>query len=616
MKRTQVIRITPTRKKKLYEQDKKIFFNKLAKNTMNHLYKFFNEEEQLILLTLNKKFKSIFFEINSLDEKDPINSFKYMILINNLKKNSKGFIQYINILLNINIININSECLGIKTLFLEKFYKETNNNNFLIQINEKEDFNKYYSVLNSIDSEIRKKLRYDLEISKSIDIKGNNDIILKLFNLISFKNVNPFNEKNKTKLVEIQNYYIENNIKSEHKYIWSQKQSSIDNAKKYFISNKNCLLGINTMQSISLSENNIESINIINIPSFALSEFNYPEIKFKKIKFSYPSEEFNQILLNNIKFDNLEQISGLIITKNNKNDFIKKLNDLTNLKKITRIKFGSMEEEEENDDNFEEFKKELFIDFFNGIKNKHSENLVEISTWFYTFKKGKDYEFILNNFPNMRKIQEDYDSSGMYDQRFEIDKIFSCNAENPFKENDLLAITKLVKNYIKQKKGDNSIKFDLYYNYERLGQLFEYWNKNKENEIFEKINYINFIVEPELNGNELIELNKINNINLINENKCLIQLLKNTKIVNQVIVKEKSIFEKNIEFFMNKDIISIVWNKEDFSQNDLDNLLKIKSIKYFIIDDKISSENKNLSSKNIKFKIIPKKYYIDTPYKN
>ena len=38
--------------------------------------------------------------------------------------------------------------------------------------------------------------------------------------------------------------------------------------------------------------------------------------------------------------------------------------------------------------------------------------------------------------------------------RFEIDKIFSCNAEAEFKENDLVAITKMVKNFIEQKKKE------------------------------------------------------------------------------------------------------------------------------------------------------------------
>jgi hypothetical protein len=180
---------------------------------------------------------------------------------------------------------------------------------------------------------------------------------------------------------------------------------------EFFSKNKNCLLGINNTQSIKLADNNLDSLKYLNIKGFALDDYNIQgDPKFKKIKFDYPSEEFNSILLDKINFNNLEQISGLIISKENIDLFIKKINSMNCLKKIHRIKFGLTEEEEED----ENLKESLFKDFFLGIKNKHSENLVSISTWWKKFKKGKDYEFILSNFPNVRKIQEDYDASGLY----------------------------------------------------------------------------------------------------------------------------------------------------------------------------------------------------------
>ena len=348
-------------------------------------------------------------------------------------------------------------------------------------------------------------------------------------------------------------------------------------------------------------------MKIINILSSAISEFNYPEIKLKKIKFLLASEEFNSILLNKINFDNLEEISGLIITRNNINKFIEKINSLKKLKKIIRIQFTELMEEEDLD-----LQKKLFQDFFNGIKKKHSQNLIEITTMDFIFKKGADYEFILNNFPNMRNIQEDYDTSGLYDQRIQIDKIFSCNAENSFKENDLCAITKMVKNYIKQKDvGDNNIRFDLFNNYERFEQLIKYWNKNQENVILDKINYINYVVGTDLNGNEIIQLNKINTIYFNNDNRCLIQILKNVKNITQVLIQEKDLFEKNIEFFTNKNVYSIVWNGSELINNEYENLLKIKSLNYLILDDKIINNNEEFLKKEHKFKIIPKRYYID-----
>ena len=619
MKKNQVIHIIPTKRNSRKNPSKRNYFNKLSKNSITSLLNLFSEDEQLKLFTLNNKFKSAFFDINSIDEKDPINNFKYMSALNKLKKESKGFSPYLNVFLNINIINLNPDNLGAKIneknkyerlkKFLEKQYEETKINKILIQINEKEDFKIYFSVLKMLSPEMMGNLKYDIDISKQIDIIENKDMILNLFNLISFENIKPFNEKNKNKLVEIQNYYIENNIKTCHKYIWSQKQTSIDNAKKYFTTNKNCLLGINNKQSIPLCENNKDSIKTINMPTFATPEFNFPEIKLQKIKFCFPSEEFNPILLNNNNLDELEEISGLVITRKNINEFIQKINNMKKLRKIYRIEFGGEEEAEEDDP---EIQKKLFIDFFNGIKNKHNENLTEISTWSYIFKKGKDYEFILNNFPNIRKIQEDYDSSGLYDQRIDINNVFNCNAERPFNENDLIAITKIVKNHINQKKeGNNSIQFDLSNNFERVNQLLEFWNKNNETNILEKINYINFIVEAELNGNESVKIDKINSVNLCNENKSLIKLLKDVKTINQVIIKETNLIEKNLEFFTNKNIISVVWDKEELSEQECEKLLKIKSVKYIILADKIIREKTNLLKGP---KIIPKENYIDTLY--
>ena len=151
----------------------------------------------------------------------------------------------------------------------------------------------------------------------------------------------------------------------------------------------------------------------------------------------------------------------------------------------------------------------------------------------------------------------------------------------------------------------------LFNNYERFEQLIKFWNKNQENVILDKINYINYVVGTDLNGNEIIQLNKINTIYFNNDNRCLIQILKNVKNVNQVLIQEKDLFEKNIEFFTNKNVYSIVWNGSELINNEYENLLKIKSLNYLILDDKIINNNEEFLKKEHKFKIIPKRYYID-----
>ena len=620
MKRTQVIKITPCKKKNLNNYQGEKYFNKLPKNALGHLLSFFNEEEQLKLIELNSKFKAAILSINEVNENEVKDWYKYIYSLIKLKKYSKGFAPYLNVYLNINIINLSSNCFHINPdcinkknvlrKMIESNYQETKLDKILIQINEPEDFNLYFSILGSIKKEILSKLKFDIDISPSIDINNQTilDSIKKLFNLISFKNIKPFNPQNIKKLVEIQNFFISNNIKTTHKYIWSSKDSSIDNALKYFSTNKNCLLGINNSQAIKLCDNNIDSLKYINIHGHAFEEFNIQgEPKLKKIKFDYPSEEFNSILLNKINFTNLEQISGLIISKENIDKFIEKINSMKCLKKITRIKFGLPEEEEED----ENIKETLFKDFFLGIKKKHSNNLLVITTWWKQFKKGKDYDFILSNFPNVRKIQEDYDASGLYDTRLEIDKILSCNAEDEFKENDLVAITQLVKNYIEQKKeGENSIKFELFNNFTRMEQLINYWKDKQENKILEKIDYINFSVSDG-NKNKSLFLNKLNVFYFKEENNLLVNSIKETKVINQVIVEENDPVEKINNLITGNNIInSIVIRKDDLDKKELDFLRQIKNLKYLILDEKIINEHN--MNEGYQFIIIPKKYFAIT----
>ena len=541
-------------------------------------------------------------------------------------------------------LNINdNNKYNLLKIFLENFYKETNKNQILIKINQKEDFNTYYSVLNLINKEIREQFIYDIDISSLIKINENKDIILKLFNLITFKNIKLRNIKNKNKFIEIQNYFIKSNIKICHKYIWSQNKSLIEKAKKYFNTYKNCLLGINNNKCLPLCENNKESITIIDIPSYSshVKKFDYNNFKLKKIKVNYITPNSNNALLNYKNIDNLEEISGIRITKKNINQWIEKINNMENLKKISNIQFDNFCERlcescgkknlvKDKDmilcsncgiviyDYKEEdyvIEPQLFQDFFIGIKKTHSNKIISITTENYIFRKGKDFEFILNNFPNVRKIQEDKQNS-QFDEKIKINKILSCYAEKAFQENDLCAITKMVKNYIKQKNpGENGIQFYLDKNYERMAQLFKYWNNNNEKQILEKIDYITFINPAKLNGNEKIQLNKINRIGLFTESdKCFLHLLKDVKNVNQIIIKDKKLFDKNLfDFIKEKNICYIILDIEDLKQDECENFIKVKKDDYFILDDELfkNKEFMNKIQEEYKLKVIPKLCYVN-----
>ena len=260
MKRMQVIRITPCKKKSQISGQGNKYFNKLSKNGLGHLLTFLKPEEQLKLITLNQNFKAAILSINDVNENEAVDWYKYICSLMKLINDSKQFIPYLNVFLNINIINAGLKNFGINSgnvnkinvlkRIIEENYTERKLDKLLIQINEPEDFSLYYSLLSSINQEILIKLKYDLDISQSIDINNNIDIIKKLFCLITFKSIKPFRKNNKKKLIEIQDYFIKNNIKTIHKYLWSTNNTLIEKAQKYFSLYNNCLLGINNIQHI------------------------------------------------------------------------------------------------------------------------------------------------------------------------------------------------------------------------------------------------------------------------------------------------------------------------------------------------------------------------------
>jgi len=76
------------------------------------------------------------------------------------------------------------------------------------------------------------------------------------------------------------------------------------------------------------------------MPLYLKTEIDYNIFKLKKIKFPFLPSYLNKVLLNYKNIGNLEEISGLVITKKNIKQWIEKINNMENLKKISKIKFG------------------------------------------------------------------------------------------------------------------------------------------------------------------------------------------------------------------------------------------------------------------------------------
>ena len=136
MKKQNVIKIIPKKRKPGINNNKKKYFEKLSKNNIVPILSFFTESEKLKLFTLNNKFKAAFCDINSISQNEAKIEIKYIFILNKLKKQSKNFSPYLNVLLNMNIINLNEKFFGLNLdegnkynrfkIFLESNYKESN----------------------------------------------------------------------------------------------------------------------------------------------------------------------------------------------------------------------------------------------------------------------------------------------------------------------------------------------------------------------------------------------------------------------------------------------------------------------------------------------------------
>ena len=126
----------------------------------------------------------------------------------------------------------------------------------------------------------------------------------------------------------------------------------------------------------------------------------------------------------------------------------------------------------------------------------------------------------------------------------------------------------------------------------------------------EKIDYINFSVSDG-NKNKSLLLNKLNVFYFKDENNLLVNSIKETKVINQVIVEGNDPVEKINNLITGNNVInSIVIRKDDLEKKELDFLRQIKNLKYLILDEKIINEHN--MNEGYQFIIIPKKYFAIT----
>lgn len=262
-------------------------------------------------------------------------------------------------------------------------------------------------------------------------------------------------------------------------------------------------------------------------------------------------------------------------------------------------------------------------EFVENLTPSQHSSLSYFSVWGLALSKGADYEFLMSELPNLCTLLEDYDCSGLYDERLEIEEVFACNAGEKFAEKDLEALVKLMKNWLRVKNSENGkndindknykenfggmrkgLRFTLFNNFELIEQIFRYLKEKKEDYILNNIDRIHVEVGVEGEVKPLEGLKSINYVNLEEEN--IYFFLKNVESVRILEGNEELIDD----VYLSKKPMCIKMNKK-ISDKTLSILEKSENLKFLVCDENEINEDLRKCVEKIGAILIEDKYCVD-----
>ena len=533
-------------------------FETLSTNSLQILLSFLEPKEQILSLSVCSKFKIAFADTNSFD-------YSHLTVFNRLlnfyfkiEKFSNNYSPYLNVYLNVNLLNIsplnftsinlNSENeLTIRNKAFQYFltYRQTrtNNNKIYISIPPHDEqciktyiqFFQTYKHLSDLKSTIYIKKGFVLN-NESIEM------MIKLYTLIpNLEKV----ESNFTKqcLNAIQQEIFKQNIKCVHLNLFSMKESDVLKAVEYFKQHNNCLKEITNKNQKVLCAYNKESIVSIKSGSpFEINDITPMLTNLIEIKFNYASDTFNNYFNSNTfasVSNSIKCIGGFTIENENDCDnIISFINSkLPSLNALHYITFGNEDEDVDMQVLFQ----------YLCSKLQTTSQIEQLNIWGYKLKKQKDYSYCLDKLPNLRKIWEDYDVSSWYDVRFEIEDVFSCNTERQLINNDLEVLVNIISNYLnKKEKGEKYIDIRLYCDEFTVGNLCKYCVDNNKQWIIDAIGSVDYIVDASSNYiDKYVGLSHLNWFEIKRENQMMFKCVKDIK-VDVLFVEDSSILKEDI----------------------------------------------------------------------
>lgn len=568
-------------------------FLKLPFYMIAHIQSFLQFKEFIATSRLASYFRKAGFA-----SKEPVvgkDCLKYMLYLVRLENDSgPHFSPYLNVFMSINIISISTsqfnsiqfqDQIEVLTMFIVYRYQTTKNKRFQVDLYDIDSYNRYYAVLSQLP--FRNELKITLNISQEIASRTND--ILPLFSIITPIYLDHFTE---TIYSKIQSELFKQKIKAYHYRLFGKNSESIEEAKVYFKQFPNHLYCVTSSQSSDLAQYNESSITTITgrFP-YDLSEA-CKSLRVKKIKADYPCEELNEMLSIIKDYSLCTTYGGFTIIDTNICDYyLSLINSSPQLNSLSMIQFNDEEEDEVYS---------RFDYFFNHLSKEAKQKIKKITFWCYMFRKETDYHYLMKEFPKLKALTTNNDFSSIYDDKFEIDKIFACFTKK-LTQSELKFILFLLNNNLKDKAiGRQCFKLNLLGDVDKCSQFLNYLHQEGENSLLNSINTIDNLIElNSFEGFSIPHIQCINYFEIKSENIELIPLLKNVQRIKEISIFNNDLFIKHCQFIKDKKPFCLVY----LDNNGLEIIKEIeliKSLKYL----KVPYEQFKEIEQQISFKTI------------
>ena len=253
MKKVQKISVSANKKRRSQAMQKPTSkIEKLSPASLENILKYFSHNEQIFFTSISSRFQKAFSQLHSIDHSVFRNFIKFLLFYKKIEKVSSPFSPYLNILLNMNLINLSYE--EIKTdsktgknptskmlkdsklnalkYFLNYRQDITSNKKIYISLSSYNDYLLYEEIIPLVKN--FKECKYYLHIAQT-NLKNFINKEVTMVNLLKqIPYVKCVGKPSESLLGKIQSSIFDQDIECMHYKIVLKSEENIEKAEKYF----------------------------------------------------------------------------------------------------------------------------------------------------------------------------------------------------------------------------------------------------------------------------------------------------------------------------------------------------------------------------------------------